>query len=306
MSDPIRLFDRSLLRARRRRAARDGVENFLLERAAEDLAARLSAVRRRFEFALDLGTPGEALRQALKDEVSRIVACEPLAHLRDRALGPLVAADEEALPFAPETFDLAVSALALHWANDLPGVLAQTRRALKPDGLFLAVLIGGSTLSELRECLAAAEAEVEGGASPRVAPFVDVRALGSLLQRAGFALPVTDLDRVIVRYADFARLNADLRAMGATNVLTERSRTPLRRATLGRTAEIYAERFADADGRLRATFDLLSISAWAPHESQQQPLRPGTARTRLADALGTKERPAGEAARPSRKPGPSD
>ncbi|MEX0591100.1 MAG: methyltransferase domain-containing protein [Xanthobacteraceae bacterium] len=298
MNAPLRLFDRALLRARRRRAAAIGAEDFLLDRAADDLAERLQTVTRRFALALDVGTPGEALRRALASggQVGRIIACEPLAYLRDPTAGPRVAADEEALPFADETFDLVVSALALHWTNDLPGTLAQIHRALKPDGLFLAVLAGGETLTELRQALAEAEVEVEGGVSPRVAPFVEVRALGALLQRAGFALPVTDLDRVTVRYSDLGGLFRDLRGMGATNALAERRRRPLRRATLARAAEIYAERFADAGGRLRATFDLLSISAWAPHASQQRPMRPGSANVRLADALGTREKSAGEKA----------
>jgi hypothetical protein len=188
----------------------------------------------------------------------------------------------------------------LHWVNDLPGTLAQIRRTLKPDGLLLAVLAGGETLTELRQCLAAAESDLEGGASPRVAPFVDVRALGSLLQRAGFALPVTDVDRLTVRYSSLANLFRDLRRMGATNALIERRRKPLRRSTLARAAELYAERFADHDGRLRVTFDLLSVSGWAPHDKQQQPLRPGSAKSRLADALGAREIPAGEKADPRR------
>jgi SAM-dependent methyltransferase len=303
MNAPPRLFDRALLRTRRERAAMRGGENFLLDRAAEDLEGRLSTVTRRFALALDLGTPGEALRRAVKDKVDQVVACEPLAHLRDPALGPRVAADEETLPFADASFDLAVSALALHWTNDLPGVLKQVLRALKPDGLFLAVLVGGESLTELRQCLAAAEAEVESGASPRVAPFVEVRALGALLQRAGFALPVADVDRVTVRYSHLGQLFADLRAMGATNPLVERRRAPLRRDTLFRAGEFYAQRFTDPDGRLRATFDLLSVSAWSPHDSQQQPLRPGSAKARLADALGTQEQKAGEKAAPARKPG---
>lgn len=218
--------------------------------------------------------------------------------LRERSLGPRVAADPEALPFAAGAFDLIVSALALHWVNDLPGTLVQARRALRSDGLLIAALIGGETLFELRQCLAEAEAEVEGGTSPRVAPFADVRQLGSLLQRTGFALPVTDIDRLIVRYTSVDSLFRDLRAMGATNALIERSRKPLRRATLARAASTYAERFADADGRLRATFDLVWLSGWAPDASQQKPLRPGSARARLADALGTQERSAGERAGP--------
>jgi len=294
---PPRIFDRALLRRRRWRAAAQGGGNFLLERAAEDLAERLRAVTRRFGLILDLGTPGSALRDALagSGQVGTVITAEPLAALHrngDLAL----AADEEALPFRDESFDLVVSALALHWVNDLPGTLLQIRRALKPDGLFLAVMAGGDTLTELRQSLAAAEAEIEGGLSPRIAPFVEVRAMGTLLQRAGFALPVTDVDRLTVRYRDLGGLFRDLRAMGATNALAERHGKPLRRTTIARAAEIYAERFADADGRLRATFDLLWVSGWAPHESQQQPLKPGSAKMRLADALGAEERSAGEPA----------
>lgn len=294
---PPLLFDRALLRARRQRAA--GSDNFLLDRAAADLAERLMTVKRRFPLVLDLGTPGSALVEAIAatGQVDEIVAAEPLARSR-AANGFRVAADEEALPFANGKFDLVVSALALQWVNDLPGTLAQIRRSLKPDGLLLAVLAGGETLTELRQSLAAAEAEIEGGASPRVSPFVEVRALGSLLQRAGFALPVTDADRLTVRYATLEHLFRDLRAMGATNALAERRRAPLRRATLARASAIYAERFADADGRLRATFDLVWMSAWAPAENQPKPLKPGSAKMRLADALGTTERSAGEKAGP--------
>jgi SAM-dependent methyltransferase len=203
-------------------------------------------------------------------------------------------ADEEALPFADATLDLVVSLLALQSVNDLPGMLVQVRRALKPDGLFLAALLGGDTLSELRRSFAAAEAEIEGGASPRVAPFVDTREAGALLQRAGFALPVADVDRITVRYASPFDLMRDLRRMGATNPLVERRRVPLRRATLMRMAQLYAEWFSDPDGRLRASFDVVWLSGWAPHASQPQPLKPGSARARLADALGTKEISLGE------------
>jgi SAM-dependent methyltransferase len=193
--------------------------------------------------------------------------------------------ESDGLALAPESLDLAVSALAFQFVNDLPGVLAQIRRALKPDGLLLAAMIGGDTLTELRQSFAAAEAEREGGVSPRVAPFADLRDIGSLLQRAKFALPVTDVDRIVVRYASAFALMADLRRMGATNVLVERRRTPRRRATLLRMAQIYAERFADADGRIRATFDVIWLSGWAPHESQPKPLKPGSAKASLADAV---------------------
>jgi SAM-dependent methyltransferase len=273
------IFDRKLLRARRARAAKLGTATFLIERTAADLGDRLDAVLRRFDLAADIGTPTEAVRRVLMQRVGRVAE---------------IVADEEALPFRDGSLDLAVSVLGLQFVNDLPGALVQVRRALKPDGLFMAALIGGDSLHELREAFAAAEAETEGGVSPRGAPFADLRNLGALLQRAGFALPVTDVDRLTVRYASPLALMHDLRRMGAANALVERRRTPLRRATLRRMVEIYAERFADADGRLRATFEIVWLSGWAPHPSQQKPLAPGSARTRLADALGTTEISTGE------------
>jgi SAM-dependent methyltransferase len=286
MSSSPPIFDPALLRRRRRRAAACGAATFLIDRVAEDLTERLSAVRRRFELTLDLGTPTDAVRRALKDQVGTLIAVDAIAeHLR-RA-GSAVAADAEALPFRDASVDLIVSGLSLQWANDLPGALWQIRRALKPDGLFLAALIGGATLTELRQAFAAAEAQIEAGMSPRVAPFAELRELGTLLQRVGFALPVVDVDRLTVRYATPFALLHDLRRMGATNALIERRRTPLRRRTLMRMAEIYAERFADAHGRVRATFDVVWLSGWAPHPSQQQPLKPGSAQMRLADALGS-------------------
>ena len=288
--NPI-IFDRGLIRRRRRRAAALGPATFLLDRVADDMADRLTAVLRKFDLALDLGTPGEAVRAALGrlGSIGSIIAADAITRPR-----PSIIADEETLPFGDGTLDLVVSALALHAVNDLPGTLVQIRRALKPDGLFVAALFGGETLTELRQAFAAAESEMEGGASPRVAPFADLRELGALLQRAGFALPVTDVDRINVRYASAFGLMQDLRRMAATNALTARRRTPLRRATLMRMAEIYAQRFADSDGRLRATFEIVWLSGWAPHPSQQQPLKPGEAKTRLADALGTREVSTGE------------
>jgi SAM-dependent methyltransferase len=291
------LFDRALLAQRRRRARALGPVTFLLDRVAQDMAERLSAVRRTFDVVVDLGTPSDAVRRAIlaAGAVGRIIAAAPRAGATDtNTRTSVLVADEERLPFRDASLDLVVSGLALQFVNDLPGAMVQIRRALKPDGLFLAALVGGDTLSELRQAFAAAEAEVEGGASPRVAPFADVRTMGALLQRAGFALPVTDVDRVVARYDSPLRLMHDLRRMGATNVLAERRRSVLRRQTLRRLVEIYAERFADPDGRLRASFDIVWLSGWAPHESQQQPLRPGSARTRLADALGTREFSTGE------------
>jgi SAM-dependent methyltransferase len=267
-----RLFDRALLRARQDRARRTGAEMFLLERVSADLAERLQAVTRRFSHGADLGTPGDQVRRALAGQTE----------LKSIALPDN---DNDALPLEAGSADLVVSALALHAVNDLPGVLAQVRRALKPDGLFLAAMAGGDTLTELRQAFAAAETEVEGGISPRVAPFADLRDVGALLQRAGFALPVTDVDRIVVRYDNAFALMQDLRRMGATNVLVERRRVPLRRATLLRMAAIYSERFADADGRIRATFDIVWMSGWAPHESQQKPLKPGSAKMSLEEAV---------------------
>jgi SAM-dependent methyltransferase len=296
MAAPL-VFDRALQRRRLRRADDGGFADFLLARAAEDLVERLSAVKRMFQFALDLGTPTQAAATGLAAAgVQAVLRAAPF--VPRGVLGPamLVVADEEALPFPEGRFDLAVSLLALHGVNDLPGVLVQIRRSLKPDGLFLACLLGGRTLTELRQVFAEAEAEVEGGVSPRVAPFVDIRDMGGLLQRAGFALPVTDIDTLTVRYRDPIALMHDLRAMGLTNSLVERRRTPLKRATLARAIALYGERFADPDGRIPATFELLWVSGWVPHESQQKPLRPGSARTRLADALGTKEIGTGEKA----------
>jgi SAM-dependent methyltransferase len=302
MTDSPVIFDRALLRRRRgrARAVEAGLQpaTFLLERVRDDLVERLAAVLRRFELAVDLGTPAAAVSEALSrlQSVGAVVKTDTITPDEPRTGGLFVVADEEALPFADGSLDLVVSALTLQFANDLPGVLVQIRRALKPDGLFLAALLGGDTLTELRQAFAAAESEVEGGASPRVAPFADLRELGGLLQRAGFALPVTDVDRVCVRYDSAFALMRDLRRMGATSALAARRRTPLKRATLQRMAEIYADRFGDTDGRVRATFDIVWLSGWAPHPDQQRPLRPGTAKSRLAAALGTNEISTGEKA----------
>jgi SAM-dependent methyltransferase len=295
-SAPV-VFERAAVRRNWRRAQRLGPATFLIDRAAEDLCDRLSAVVRRFELAVDLASPTDAVRRRLRgtDLVSAIIAIkDPAAAPAPKKDDLTIVADAEALPLREDSVDLVVSALALQFVNDLPGTFVQVRRALKPDGLFLAALIGGDSLAELRQAFAAAESEREHGASPHVAPFADVRAIGTLLQRAGFALPVTDVEKLVVRYESPFGLMHDLRRMGATNALAERRRTPLKRGTLLRMAEIYAERFSDPDGRVRASFDILWLSGWKPHASQQQPLRPGSAKARLADALGTREIPAGE------------
>ncbi|THF55060.1 methyltransferase domain-containing protein [Ollibium composti] len=281
------IIDTSLWLARKRRALARPVPgaDFLMQRAAEDLELRLSTVGKRFSRAAALfcqtGAAAEALAASGKvDEIERIEA-DP-AFLSDGAgrIAPF-----ETLPFEPESLDLAVSLLSMQAMNDIPGFLAQVRRALKPDGLFLAALAGASTLAELRESLLAAETELAGGVSPRVLPFADVRDAGALLQRAGLALPVADVEDTTVRYDTLFDLAADLRAMGETSALADRSRRPAGRRLFARAAEIYAERFADPDGRVRATFSLVWMSGWAPHASQQQPLKPGSAKASLAAVL---------------------
>jgi len=303
-SDTIHVFDRALLRQRRDRAAAGlRAHDFLFVEAAERLADRLDDVTRKFPRALDLGCHDGTLARVLtgRGGIETLVQCD-LSPVMARAAAsngaPTLAADEEALPFAPESFDLIVSVLGLHWVNDLPGALIQIRHALKPDGLFLGAFLGGATLSELRTVLLEAELAEEGGASPRVAPFAELRDAGGLLQRAGFALPMADTDRIAVTYPDALALMRELRAMGESNVLAARRRGFTRRATLARAAALYAEKFAQPDGRLRASFEIVTLTGWAPHPCQPQALKPGSATTRLADALGAKERPAGDKARP--------
>lgn len=293
LSSPNPIFDRALIRRRLQRAEKAGVADFLLNAAIDDLAERLGLIKRDFSVVVDLGTASPELGARLAREGRLVVRMTPLPQLTGGSPLSLVG-DEEALPFATAQFNLAVSALSLHAVNDLPGALIQVRRILKPDGLFLGCLLGGASLRELRSALAAAETELYGGVSPRVAPFADIRDMGALLQRAGFALPVADSETLIVRYRDMFGLMADLRAMGATNALATRSRKPTSRNLFLRAAEIYAERFSDPDGRLRASFELIFVSGWAPHESQQKPLRPGSAVMRLQDALRSVKPPPAE------------
>jgi SAM-dependent methyltransferase len=286
VAKPTLIFNRALIRRRLHRALGAGPEDFLLRAAVADMRERLALVKRDFSSVLDIGTASPELAAGLAREGRLVVRLAPLAQTIGEPPLLRVVGDEEALPFAAEQFDLAVSALALHHLNDLPGALIQIRRALKPDGLFLGCLLGGQSLHELRSAIAIAETELHGGVSPRVAPFADVRDMGGLLQRAGFALPVADSEPLTVRYADVSGLMADLRAMGAANALEARLRRFSGRGLFRRAGEIYAERFSDPDGRVRATFELIFVSGWAPHESQQKPLRPGSAKMRLADALG--------------------
>jgi SAM-dependent methyltransferase len=291
MSAP-RPFEPRLVRARKRRAVSGFREAaFLHQRVAADLADRLEAVPRPFPRALALGGGGlfsEEIRRrrVLTERIGEIIEAD--------IAGSAVVLDPEAFPFAEGSFDLIVSTLVLHTVNDVPGALIQLRRALKPDGLLLASLFGGDTLTELRTALLIAEDELTGGAGARVSPFADLQDLAALLQRAGFALPAADRDVVTVRYAEPMRLLADLRAMGETAALTERHPRALSRRVLARAFEVYRERFSDSDGRVRATFEILTATGWAPHESQQKPLKPGSAKARLADALKTTEQSTGE------------
>jgi SAM-dependent methyltransferase len=302
----MRIFDRRLHARRRARAAGSyATHSFLKQAAAEDIALRLAAVNRRFERVLDLGahdgTLGNALIQdpALAGRIGDIISCDLAPQFVHAPLG--VVADEELMPFADASFDLIVSALTLHWVNDLPGALIQIRRALKPDGLFIAIVLGGKTLRELRQALLAAEEEARGGAANRVSPVMDVIDEAGLLQRTGFAMPVADNDARTVRYANPLRLLDDLKGMGETAAFASRDAPPLTRGILMRAMEIYAERFSDANRRVRATFEFVAMSGWAPGPDQPQPKRPGSATARLADALGVRELPAGEKTGP-RKP----
>ena len=289
------VFDQTLVETRRRRALRNGdpKAQFLLEIAGRELAERLSVVERHFDRAVELhgytGLTAEFIAETGK--VSDMLRVETDAAFAGKEAAPVTVASLENVPVAPGSVNLVVSPLSLHLTNDTPGVFIQVRRALKPDGLFIAAIPGSGTLQELREVLLATESELTGGASPRVIPFADVREIGALLQRAGFALPVADTETYTVRYASLFALLKDLRAMGMTNPLVARSRKPLTRGFFLRAAEIYAERFADPDGRIRATFSVIYISGWAPHESQQKPLKPGSAKQRLSDALKTSEQP---------------
>lgn len=300
---PPRLFDRALVRQHRSRSACSLAEHdFLLKRAIEDIGDRLVTITRNFGRALMLGGGGNgvALLKELAPEAYAKAKTWVESDLSPKratmADGLSLALDEEALPFADESFDLIVSPLALHWTNDLPGALIQINRALTPDGFFTAALIGGASLNELRQSLMAAESELTGGVSARVSPFADAQDLSGLLQRAGFALPVSDVDRLTVRYGNAFVLMKDLRGMGETSALASRSRKPVTRSLFVKAAQLYAERFADPDGRIRASFEIIHAGGWAPHPGQPRPKRPGSATVRLADALGVEEQSAGEKA----------
>lgn len=295
------VFDRAIVRKRRdRAAARLSAHDFLYREVADRLADRLDDVNRRFPVALDLGCNTGAMAAALdgRGGIETLVHCDLSPGMALRAPRPAVAGDEEALPFAAGAFDLVLSSLSLHWVNDLPGALSQIRRALKPDGLFLAAIPGGQTLKELRHALADAEIAEEGGLSPRISPFVDVRDAGNLLVRAGFALPVADIETITVSYPDPLALVRDLRGAGEANAVIERRRSLSRRTTMLAALARYGELYGDAESRVPATIQVIYLTAWAPDPSQPKALRPGSASTRLAEALGTAEIPAGTKAAP--------
>ncbi len=299
MPSPVAVFDRHAVRLHRERAARGfGPFDFLHRAGAERLSDRLADMTGRFPLALEIGMHGDVLRSAIAGigGIATLVGVDLAAGFAARATHPCAVADEEFLPFGDGRFDLVLSNLSLHWVNDLPGALIQMRNCLRPDGLLLVSLLGGPTLGELRTCLIEAEAALVGGASPRVSPFVDMRDAGSLLQRAGFALPVVDSDVLTVTYADAFALMRDLRGMGEANAVAARPRHFTRRSILLRAADLYAQRYATADGRIFTTFDIVTLTAWAPSATQQKPLKPGSAGARLADALETRERSAGEKA----------
>jgi NADH dehydrogenase [ubiquinone] 1 alpha subcomplex assembly factor 5 len=298
-SDDGALFDRSLLRKRRSRFAHEvGEREFLLAHVAREIAERIEIMLRDFPRALDLGAYHGLLGRTVGalPSVGDMIYAESAYAYAAQCPRPALVCDEDLLPFKDGSLNLVVSGLALHRVNDLPGSLIQIRRALAPDGLFMAAALGAGALIELRTALLEAEGETTGGASPRVSPFGDVRAYGGLLQRAGFALPVVDTEVLTAVYPGPRDLMREVRALGGGNVLTARSRAPLPRRTLERAEEIYRERHGTPDGKITATFEFVFMSGWAPHESQQQPLKPGSAAQRLADALHTEEHAAGDKA----------
>jgi SAM-dependent methyltransferase len=293
------IFDRRLIRANLTRVARTARQtDFLLRHAAEELVGRLEGIRRTFELAADTSAYHGVMAALLKKRFpgTKTVSLSPVMALAVEAPKPCAVATEDALPLRDGSLDLVTSVLSLHLINDLPGALIQIRRALRPDGLFLGAVLGGESLIELRQAFMMAETETLGGVSPRVFPTADVRDIGGLLQRAGLALPVVDSERLTVTYPTPLALIRELKAMGAANPLAARSRKPMRRDTLAKALENYASQFMAMDGKVRATFEILYLCGWAPHESQQKPLKPGTAKARLADALRTTEIAAGDKA----------
>lgn len=286
------VFNQPLLRQRLARAARgDGPGNFLIQRVTEDIALRLGLIKREFALCALFGDYSSYMTPMLEalPNIGNVFSSGVTAPGIPSSFRPHMIATEEHVPLAPESINLAISPLTLQFANDLPGALIQLKRSLKPDGLFIAAFLGGDTLIELRDALLSAETDIRGGAGMRIHPRVDIRDLGALLQRAGFALPVVDSDRMTVTYRSTLHLMHDLRALGLSNVLNQSTGLPLNRSILARLEEVYKQRYPAANNRIRATFEVIYLTGWAPHDSQQRPLKPGSAQTRLADALKTHE-----------------
>lgn len=298
---PPQLFDRTVLRQRRDRAApRLQDYSFIAQRAFEDMCDRVESITRDFDRAAILGGGPGRVQQLTQRHAAEKIGWWMQSDLSEgvaRTLGPRACAiDEEALPFKPQSLDLILAPLSLHWTNDLPGVIKQIQLALKPDGFFAGAVLGGQTLTELRRSIMLAENELTGGVSPRISPFAGTFDMAALMQRAGLTMPVCDIDRVTVRYDHAFALMADLRGMGETSVLSERARKPASRRLFQRAAELYQLNHADADGRIRATFEIIHFAGWAPHPDQPKPKRPGSATHSLAEALGSEEVSLGEKA----------
>jgi NADH dehydrogenase [ubiquinone] 1 alpha subcomplex assembly factor 5 len=295
------VFDRNLLRRRRDRAARNIADfDFILREVAGQLVDRLDVIKKEFPLVVDLGGGHGALSALLRERAGtqHVISTDISFPMAVQSPVAAVVADEEFLPFKSGSLDAIVSNLALHWTNDLPGALIQSRNALKADGLFMAAVLGGESLKELRDALMTAELNITDGASPRVSPFIDLRDMGALMQRAGFALPVVDGDIITVDYSSPLKLMQDLRGMGASNATLGRLMKPTRRGVIMEAARVYHDKYAGKDGRVPATFQIIYAIGWSPHDSQQKPMKPGTAKVKLADALDTVEVSAGEEAKP--------
>jgi NADH dehydrogenase [ubiquinone] 1 alpha subcomplex assembly factor 5 len=291
----IFVFDRNQVRRNRTRAAKNfSAYSFLFDWSAHQLSERLMDINRHFHLTLQIGS-----RACIKThpKIDKTIIMD----LTPKPVSPCdsyIQASEEILPFGPATLELVLSNLSLHAVNDLPGALIQIRKSLKPDGLFLSAMLGGETLYELRQCMTEAELTLRGGISPHIAPLADKPQMGDLLQRAGFALPVVDSEIVNVSYDNIFKLMHDLRGMGEGNAIAARDKTPAQKALFLETSRLYEKKFKNADGKLNASFEIIFLIGWSPHASQQKPLTPGSAKTRLADALGASEIKAGEKALP--------
>ncbi len=295
----IPIFDRVLLQKRRKRAlSQFSDHDFLFTWANDRIAERLNDIKRSFPFALQIGGRSDSAAFSKNQKIDHLIAMDCNTHMLHGFGNRSIVAEEDIFPFANHSLDLILSVLSLHSVNDLPGALIQMRRALKPDGFFVAAMFGGETLRELREVISEAEILTRGGVSPRVFPFADKQQMGSLLQRAGFALPVVDSEIITVTYDHMFKLLYDIRGMGESNIIEARDKAYVGRDFFSSAAKIYHDRYAEENGRITASFEIIFIAGWAPHESQQQPMKPGGADMRLSDALHTNEIDTGDKATP--------